>query len=178
MQDVEEVYTAAATYQMNTFGTSLSNSYSLNEAQSFYSDLSVYETAPSLDYVIGLTPLSTTSKNYLEELLQDIYPGSSESYATIKSLIVSWESGISDLAISNTEKSMLYNIGSVLRYSIFAWDNAVIPNSTAGNVQFKVTLWRWLAAAVFDAVGSIATPIAGAIGSAGAFAICTYNGWY
>jgi hypothetical protein len=136
------------------------------------------EGLPPLSYVLGLTGLTTEGKGYLETLLDDFYPESDMSYDEIKGLIVSWEANIESQSLSNSEKSKLYNIGSVLRYSLLAWNEAEMPLSTNGHVQLKTTgLFRWIAAAAFDAGGMIAGPVAAGIASVGCFAVCTFNGW-
>lgn len=154
--------------------------FSADQLAGIYAKIS--DGIPDKEYLLGLTRLEGSARDYVGGLLDQLYTPDAEllSLDAMKQIVVRWEAGIHAGGFDERDSSVLYALGSTLRYSMYAWTGAEFPDDGSGHVhmqRFHLRLFGTIATFFFDAVGSAVGPIGTAAMSAGCAAICGYNGW-
>jgi hypothetical protein len=189
LSNAEAVYGSETVYADRNFGSDAVSRFQAVFPQDRLANFcsSLGSDRPSVDFMVDLTGLSSSGKDYLRPLIEDLYGHPSNTdYDFLKNKIMVWESQIASQNFSDEDANGLYAFGSTLRYSLLAWQAAEFPDTNAGHVQMRLRLFGWIATAIFDGVGgALGTigggPIVGALAgggmSAGCAFICNHYDW-
>lgn len=170
LQDNTFLVSTIVSYIESTFGAGSSSQFSASFTPSnIQSGLSLLNSQSGINPTtfVNSLPLTTICKSVLQPLINNLYTESvaTSSFSDVKSIIVAWESGVTNSTLSAVEKEQLYVFASTLRYSLLSWElsGLKVQQNSQSVIAKKLKWWQWICVGLFDAGGAVAGATVGGV---------------
>lgn len=115
--------------------------------------------------VVNKFPISDELKDVFVSIIDDIYSLGVENevdYIKYKDIIVDYEDKILSMGLSEENKLILLSATSVLRHSLYYWNNEYSGFEDDENTKAKEkSVWKWIFVGVVDAAGAFGGAVSG-----------------